>query len=211
MSHGNTLAPTVGLILLAAGASRRLGAPKQLLSYQGESLLRRAAHTALASVCRPVVAVLGAHRESVRSEIADLPLEIIVNEEWSSGMGASIRVGLQHLAATVDAVVIMLCDQPLVGAALIDRLAAVYRAGNAPLIASKYNATHGVPALFDRRLYPALLALEGAQGAKKVILAHSGQRAEVYAPEAAHDVDTLADYQGLCAPEAAGRVGTRRV
>jgi molybdenum cofactor cytidylyltransferase len=190
---------TVGLLLLAAGASRRLGAPKQLLSYKGESLLRRAARTALASLCRPVIVVLGAHRESVESEIADLPLEIVFNEEWAMGMGASIRAGMEYLTARADtrAVVVMLCDQPRVEARIINELVAAYCATNAPLVTAKYDGTHGVPTLFDQRLYPALLALTGSQGAKSLILAHSAHLSEVPAPEAALDVDTLADYERL--------------
>ncbi len=199
MKHEEAGASTVGLLLLAAGASRRLGAPKQLLSYQGESLLRRAARAALASVCRPVIVVIGAHHERVAGEIADLPLEIVVNGQWASGIAASIRAGMEHLAARAGnrAVVVMLCDQPRVDARIINDLVAAYRATDAPLVAAKYNATHGVPALFDRRLYRALLTLTGAQGAKNIILASSADLLEVPAPEAAFDVDTPADYERL--------------
>jgi molybdenum cofactor cytidylyltransferase len=199
MTNEDGATSTVGLLLLAAGASRRLGAPKQLLAYKGESLLRRAARTALASLCRPVIVVLGAHRESVESEIADLPLEIVFNEEWAMGMGASIRAGMEYLTARADtrAVVMMLCDQPRVEARIINELVAAYRVTNAPLVTAKYDGTHGVPALFDQRLYPALLALTGSQGAKSLILAHSAHLSEVPAPEAALDLDTLADYERL--------------
>ena len=199
MTSEDGVTSTVGLLLLAAGASRRLGAPKQLLAYKGESLLRRAARTALASLCRPVIVVLGAHRESVESEIADLPLEIVFNEGWAMGMGASIRAGMEYLTARADtrAVVVMLCDQPRVEARIINELVAAYRVTNAPLVTAKYDGTHGVPALFDQRLYPALLALTGSQGAKNLILAHSAHLSEVPTPEAALDVDTLADYERL--------------
>jgi molybdenum cofactor cytidylyltransferase len=162
-------------------------------------LLRRAARTALASLCRPVIVVLGAHRESMESEIADLPLEIVVNEQWATGMASSIRAGMKHLVSRAEtcAVVVMLCDQPLIDARIINELVAAYRKTGAPLVAAKYNGTHGVPALFDRQLYSALLALTGSQGAKSVILAHSAHLSEVPAPEAALDVDTLADYERL--------------
>jgi molybdenum cofactor cytidylyltransferase len=191
--------PTVGLLLLAAGASSRLGVPKQLLAYEGESLLRRAANAALASLCRPVIVVLGAHRERIESEVADLPLEIVMNEQWAAGMGVSIRAGMKHLSvcANTNAVVVMLCDQPRVDSKTIDSLVATYRRSGAPLVAAKYNGTHGVPALFDRQLYPALLALEGSQGAKSIILANAAHLAEVPAPEASLDIDTLVDYERL--------------
>lgn len=189
----------VGLLLLAAGGSRRLGEPKQLLVYEGETLLRRAARTALASLCHPAIVVVGAQAEKTRAEIADLPLTIVVNEAWPNGMASSIRAGMERLTAHEDthAVVVMLCDQPLVGAEVINKLVGAYRATNAPLVAAKYNDTHGAPALFDWRLYPALLALTGSQGAKNVVLAHSAHLTEVPAPAAAFDVDTLADYERL--------------
>ena len=115
------------------------------------------------------------------------------------GMSASIRAGTEYLTARADthAVVVMLCDQPRVEARIINELVAAYRATNAPLVTAKYDGTHGVPALFDQRLYPALLALTGSQGAKSLILAHSAHLSEVPTPEAALDVDTLADYERL--------------
>jgi len=189
----------VGLILLAAGGSRRLGEPKQLLVYEGETLLRRAARTALASVCRQVVVVLGAHAEQMKAQVEDLPLKTVVNEMWSNGMASSIRAGMERLTTHDDtcAMVVMLCDQPLVDAEIINKLVAAHRTTNALLVAAKYDGTHGVPALFDRRLYPALLALTGAEGAKTVILAQSAHLTEISVPTAAFDVDTLADYGRL--------------
>src|SRR5437868_1282596 len=104
----------IGLLLLAAGASSRMGAPKQLLRYEGRTLLRRAAETALASVCRPVVVVLGAHAPQLQPELIGLPLRIVVNTHWEQGMGSSLRVGMETLLqepkAEIEAVVIMLCD-----------------------------------------------------------------------------------------------------
>lgn len=189
----------IGLLLLAAGGSRRLGEPKQLLVYEGETLLRRAARTALASLCHPVVVVLGAHAERMQAEVKDMPLETVVNETWPNGMASSIRAGMEYLTTHHDtcAVVVMLCDQPLVDAEVINKLVAAYRTTNAPRIAAKYNGTHGVPALFDQQLYPALLALTGSQGAKNIILAHFAHSTEVPVPQAAFDIDTLADYKRL--------------
>lgn len=189
----------IGLLLLAAGGSRRLGEPKQLLVYEGETLLRRAARTALASLCHPVVVVLGAHAEKMQAEVEGLPLITVLNETWPNGMASSIRAGMEYLTTHYDtyAVVLMLCDQPFVDAEAINELIAAYRTTNAPLVAAKYNGTHGVPALFDRRLYPALLALTGSQGAKNIILAHYAHSTEVLVPQAAFDIDTLADYERL--------------
>jgi molybdenum cofactor cytidylyltransferase len=109
----------IGGILLAAGGSSRLGKPKQLLQFQGRSLIRIAADTLTNSLCRPIVVVLGAETDRSAYEVADLPVGVCANGEWQTGMGSSIRSGLQHLLGNepdLDAVVIALCDQPLVPA-----------------------------------------------------------------------------------------------
>ncbi len=195
----DTTALPIGVLVLAAGASRRLGTPKQLLPYLGKSLLRHAAQAALDAACGPVIAVLGAYREHTEKEITDLPLEIAVNTRWETGMASSIHVGLEHLMARLEtrAVIVMLCDQPRVDAELVKKLVSTYEETHAPLVAAGYSGTHGVPALFDRRLYPALLKLAGAQGAKRIMLANAAHLVEVPAPQAAQDIDTLADYERL--------------
>jgi len=107
-----------------------LGQPKQLLSFRGRSLLRHAAETALASVCRPVVVVLGAFAERLNGELSGLPVTVAMNLQWAEGMSSSIRAGLKALAAESagpNAVVIMLCDQPLVSAQFLNRLVAVHQ------------------------------------------------------------------------------------
>src|SRR5947199_10804400 len=87
----------VGLLLLAAGGSARMGAAKQLLRCEGQTLLRRAAETALASVCRPVIVVLGARCDALRPELHGLPVEITENPDWALGMGSSISAGVQAM------------------------------------------------------------------------------------------------------------------
>ncbi|MDD5580467.1 MAG: nucleotidyltransferase family protein [Methylobacter sp.] len=185
------------LLLLAAGNSQRLGRPKQLLMYQAETLLRRAARIVLASLCHPIIVVLGAQAEKMQAELKDLPVITVFNGIWPTGMASSIRIGIEHLILQdeIGAVVVMLCDQPGVDVEAINKLVIAYRTTNAPIVAAKYNGTHGVPALFARQFYPALLALTGSQGAKSIILAHAAQLTEVSMPEAAFDIDMLADYE----------------
>lgn len=193
----------VGVVVLAAGASRRMGEPKQLLRYGGESLLRRAVQAAIGSRCRPVVVVLGAHAEALRGEAAGA--QVVVNEEWAEGMSSSVRCGLRALdAATsgqVDAAVLTLCDQPFVMSGVIDRLVAAYEEKLPTLVASRYEAggelTSGVPALFSRELFAELMGLRGAEGAKRVIVRHAPEATVVSVPEASFDVDTPEDYRVL--------------
>ncbi|MCW3100168.1 MAG: 4-diphosphocytidyl-2C-methyl-D-erythritol synthase [Chthonomonadaceae bacterium] len=193
--------PTIGLILLAAGGSTRLGTPKQLLPYAGKTLLRRAAETAVDSACRPIQVVLGAAAEQCVLELRDLPLSTVVNEEWVEGMGSSLRLGLETLLSAspvpLDAVIVMLCDQPLLTVGTLNALAAAYATTSCPIIASQYGEVSGVPALFDRSLFPELLDLSGAQGAKQIFGHHADQTHKIAFPDGAVDIDTAADYTRL--------------
>lgn len=190
----------IGIVVLAAGGSTRMGEPKQLLRYGGTTLLGRAVAVALGSRCRPVVVVLGSGAEAARAEV-DPRARVVVNEAWEEGMGSSIRCGVSALGDAAAAAVVMLCDQPFVTSELIDRLVEAHLDRGAPVVASEYDAagerTRGVPALFDRALFPELLALSGAQGAKRVVERHASDLVTVPAPEAAFDVDTPDDYESM--------------
>lgn len=192
---------TIGVVILAAGGSTRLGTPKQLLQYQGVSLLRRAATTALASVCTPVVVVLGASFERCLLELKDLPLLTVENSSWEDGMGSSLRLGMERLLGagpdSLDAVVIMLCDQPLLTVAVLEALVAEYRATGCQIAASKYGQALGVPALFDRSLFPELRALAGTQGAKRILQRYPDRIHQLAFPGGEIDIDTAADYADL--------------
>lgn len=188
----------VGLILLAAGGSSRLGRPKQLLRYQGQTLLRRAASAAIASGCSPVIVVLGEVSAECVRELAGLNVEIICNSAWEHGIGTSIRAGLHSLqAAFVDAVVIQLCDQPRVDEIHLRRLVAEFEGSDTAIVATDYGGHTGVPALFARRMFPALAALPDQAGARNVIQSQVGSVVRVPCPEAAIDVDTPEDYRRL--------------
>lgn len=194
-------ASEIGLILLAAGASRRMeNRAKQLLEFEGETLLRRAAQTALASRCSPVCVVLGANSESLRAEVADLPVEIAVNEDWSSGMASSLRTGLRKLLETepkIAAVCVLLADQPLVDFRVINRLVETFERGGDAVAASRYEETVGVPAIFPKRLFGELSNLTGEAGAKKIIERYASETLKIAVPEAALDIDSPLDYERL--------------
>jgi molybdenum cofactor cytidylyltransferase len=194
--------PAVALIILAAGASTRLGTPKQLLTYGGQSLLFRATQTALASVCKPVVIVLGAYAEALKQEVKDLPVEVVENSNWTEGMSSSVRTGITALNSfsdQIDAAVLMLCDQPFVSVDVINNLVEIYRVTNKLIIASEYGEALGVPALFSRSLFEELVILKGDVGAKRVIIKHSSEVYKVAFSRGAIDIDTPQDYQEFLA------------
>ena len=203
-SERNATAPEssgpVALLLLAAGASTRMGRPKQLLPYRGRTLLRHAAETAVASGCAPVVLVTGALHDELVAELADLPIQAVRNKNWETGMASSIHTGLAALAPVLPpAVLIMLTDQPLVTSELLRQLVARQRQTQAPIVAASYGDALGVPAVFARALLPELRKLQGAQGAVRLIASLGNAVARVDFPAGLVDIDTLAEYQALLA------------
>ncbi len=191
---------TIGLVILAAGASTRMGAPKQLLYYQGCSLLRHLAEEAIASECQPTVVVLGAYAEQIKPEISQLPVQVVENMQWALGMSASIRAGIKALNGScqnLEAVVIVLCDQPFVSSQIINQLIESYHSTGKPIIASEYAGTLGVPALFSKSCFSELTTLRGSEGVKQVIKKHVHQVFGIPFPAGAIDIDTPKDYQFL--------------
>jgi molybdenum cofactor cytidylyltransferase len=185
------------LIILAAGGSTRLGTPKQLLKYRGKTIIRRAAETALATPFRPVIAVLGAEAARVKEELAGLEVLTVENPAWPSGMGSSIRAGMA-LLPDVDAVLLTLCDQPLLQPAHLEMLAAAYIGGQpCSIAAASYEGVAGVPALFSRAHFGELCALADGEGAKRLLVTHASRLITIPLPAAAIDVDTREQYEAL--------------
>jgi molybdenum cofactor cytidylyltransferase len=189
---------SIGMLILAAGASTRLGKPKQLLQYQGQSFLRHIADVAIASPCQPILVVLGAQAKQLRSEVNDLPVMLVENQDWATGISSSIRVGLEALQTqcqSLDAALITLCDQPLISVQLIQQLVEQYKLTNQRIIASEYAGIVGVPALFSRALFPDLMRLQGDVGAKRLIYQLINEVVPIAFPDGAIDIDTAQDYE----------------
>lgn len=189
----------IGILLLAAGGSTRMGRPKQLLRLGGRTLVRRATATALA-VGGPVVVVTGADAEQIAAEVRDLPVQIVENPDWPRGMGSSIRAGVQALTGShpgLDALIVTLCDQVDVSSATLDRLVVAHRETGKELCGATFAEAVGPPALFGRRHFAELLRLPDAAGAKPVLLSHPTDLLRVPCPEAAQDLDTWEEYERL--------------
>jgi len=187
----------IGIVILAAGGSARLGEPKQLLALEGRSLLRRTVEAALASRCEPVVVVVGAGGQRMRAELADLPLRIVQNDHWSEGLSTSLRAGLEALEGEVEAMVFVPCDQPALDAVMLNRLATAHEASGKPIVVSGYGEAWGAPMLIARRFWAELKALRGDRGAQPVAYRHAGEVECVPFPEGACDIDTREDYEAL--------------
>ena len=190
---------SIGAVILAAGASSRMGKPKQLLEYNGLTLVRRAALAARDAGCDPVVVVTGADAEELEKELRELNLQEANNPAWESGMGSSIRAGIQAVKANdkITAVVLMLCDQPFVTSNVLSALIAAHRKTGREIVASSYGGTIGVPALFGKAFFTELLRLEGEAGAKQVIQRDFTQVHLLPFPQGEIDIDTPADFARL--------------
>jgi len=155
----------VAAVILAAGASSRLGEPKQLVLLAGERLLERAARVAAEAGCEPVVVVLGSQAHAIQAGCALSHAIVVVNDAWAEGMASSIRCGVAQVASC-EAVIVMTCDQPAVTAAHLRSLIAL--GANEP-VASSYSGRHGVPAYFPLRYLSALGELQGDAGARSLL------------------------------------------
>ena len=192
--------PRVAAILLAAGASTRMGRPKQLIRVGGETLLRRTARIAVEAGCSPVIVVLGSRAEEICPELDGLPVTIAVNKNWAEGMASSLRCGLASISELWSAaarVLVLVCDQPLLSVEHIRSLLRTQAAGNALVTASLYRDRAGVPAVFASQLFPELMTLQGDQGARELILAHKDQVETIAWSAGALDVDLPEDLEAI--------------
>lgn len=184
------------IVILAAGASRRLGIPKQLVEIDGQTLIRHAVETALAADSGSVHVVIGADEARVRAELEGLPVAILVNEQWNEGIASSIRVAVAALRDRATTITLMLCDQPGVTADVLRRLFENFRTMHATVIASRYPEGPGVPALFHKDHFDALQSLRGDIGARQLI--RELDRDVVMIPfDSPDDIDTPADIARL--------------
>jgi molybdenum cofactor cytidylyltransferase len=190
----------VGAVVLAAGSSSRLGRPKQVIRFRGESLLRRAARAALAGGCSPVVVVTGAYAELSKRELDGLDVGVAFNHRWQTGMASSIGVGLRALLTAdinASAAVFLLCDQPHIDSDIVSRLTKAHRLTRGSVIASSYGDSFGAPALFSRSLFGELARLEGGAGAKRLIERHASDAHFIPFRGGEVDLDTPEDLASL--------------
>ncbi len=194
------LAPAV---LLAAGASTRLGQPKQLLqlpTFGGETLLDHAVGLAQAAGAMPLFVVLGAHAEEIQRQSQLSHCTVLRNEAWAEGMASSIRIGIAAVieqAPNASGAILLVCDQPALSVEHLRQLLATHRKEPDNIAASHYAGRPGVPAVFPRALFPALMELQGDQGAR-AILQRSGRIVhQLEFPRGEWDIDSPGDMETL--------------
>jgi len=164
---------SVAALILAAGGSRRLGQPKQLLLCEAETLLNRAIRMAAEAGALPVLVVLGSQFAVIRASIDSRNAIVVHNDRWRQGMGRSIEAGMRALelcAPESQGILLMGCDQPrLTAEHLRELMHAVASHGSAAIVASSYAGVYGVPAVFPRETFAELRRIPGDKGARSVI------------------------------------------
>ena len=187
------------VLILAAGSSSRLGQSKQLVKFEGQSLLQRTA--AIALTCSEKVAVvLGSQFDRHQKDIAQLPVAIIQNTAWQKGMGSSLKVGMQKILSLWPAtteIIVLVCDQPRVTSELMQRLIDRSHHSIKQAICCSYQNTLGVPALFKKEMFPHLLQVSDSEGAKKLIQQNPDKVDSVQFEGGKLDIDTPEDLQQI--------------
>jgi len=187
--------PVAGVVL-AAGTSSRMGENKLFLRLGGETVLRRAVHTALAAGLEPVLVVLGHESERARTELEGLPCAPVLNPDYARGIHTSLRTGIAAVPEDAPAALVLLADMPFVTAEMVLAVVARYRGGEAPLVVSTYDGVDAPPMLYDRALFAELRALDGDGCGKRVVKRHRGEALDVAWPAAAlGDLDQPADVE----------------
>ncbi len=196
--HGNNT--IIEVMIMAAGASRRLGQPKQLLKYKGETLIRKIIKEAHDSNIGNISVITGHDHKRIKNEITDLNINIFYNEEWEEGLGASIRNGLRHIIDKnpgTNAILLSMVDQPFVNVAHLKKLVNAYDPSRQMIIASAYAATFGVPILIDSFYFDMLKELKGDEGGKKIFVNFLKNIVEIPFIEGKIDIDEQKDLSSL--------------
>ncbi len=207
----STRRSTLHALILAAGASRRFGSPKQLVRLDGQSLVQRAVGHASGLLGAAVTIVLGAHAAQIAETLPPGSAGTLINRNWQEGISSSIRLGVQRLPGACDGVLLMLADQPLVTGETLRRLITAWRRQPRQIIASRYGSVTGVPAIFPRWCFGDLTALRGDQGARLIIRRYADHVVRLAHPEAAVDIDYPEDLLDITAAESAAATEHGRV
>lgn len=188
---------TLHVLVLAAGASSRLGQPKQLVRLGGRPALHRVVSHCVAVAGNAVTVVIGAHARELTHLLSHSPASVIVNREWQEGIAASIRRGLAALPAACDALMIVLGDQVALTVADLKRLINTWKEDDGTIATAVYDGHVGVPAIFPRLCFSELAQLRGDQGARLILERNQYRLARVPMSNAAIDLDTPQDLREL--------------
>src|ERR1700686_2078185 len=189
----------VSAVVLAAGMSRRMGTPKQLLRIGGETILEHTLKNVRASAVSEIVLVLGFAAESVKKEISIERLKVVHNQDYQQGMGTSLRSGLAAVEAKASAALIVLADQPFVRPETLNKLIACHQESKPQIIIPMYRGFRGNPVLLDRSVFPELKELSGDVGCRAIFGSHTENIRKLAVDDVGIllDIDSREEYQKL--------------
>jgi molybdenum cofactor cytidylyltransferase len=190
----------IAIIILAAGGSSRLDKPKQLVRHQGRTLVSHVTAEAFNAGLLPVLVVTGAGSETIAKELDETNAEIVYNDRWQEGVASSIVKGITHLMdnyAGAEDVIVAVCDQPFVSEELFMQLMDAKKTTGKGIVGSAYAGTVGTPVLFDQSYFRDLAALQGDQGAKKLLKMYADDMTTVPFEQGEVDIDTQDDLNRL--------------
>jgi molybdenum cofactor cytidylyltransferase len=195
---------TISCVVLAAGASSRLGEPKQLLEFDGRPVLQHVIDVAANSEASEIIVVLGHDAERVEGALR-LPegVRTVVNERYRDGQSSSLKAGLEAVGQKAEAALVLLGDQPTVEASAVELVLSGWRAAGTDVARARYEGVVGHPVVIDRRCFEAFAKLEGDKGARGLIDRGLLEVTDVNLPGPPPvDIDTRPDYEALIRGEA---------
>jgi molybdenum cofactor cytidylyltransferase len=196
--------PSLHAIVLAAGASRRFGSPKQLVRLDGRPLMHTVVSRAVEVAGHSVTVVLGANAAELAPLLRHSTASIVINRDWDEGLASSIRAGIARLPGSCGGVMLVLADQAAVTAEDLRRLAGAWRRQPAYIVAAQYGATLGAPAIFPSSSFRDLAELRGDRGASVLFHRNPDRVVRVPMESAALDIDTPEDLLRVT-PQNAGK------
>ena len=188
-----------GIVLLAAGASTRLGQPKQLLMYKGKTLIQHMLHMVSDFQDAEIRVVLGANFDEIIDQIDIAGEKVVFNEDWENGLSTSIKRGLFDLTSNfpdIAGVMFVLCDQPFVDKSLLIKVFEAFESEKG-IAACSYDGILGTPAMFDKSFFDEILSLKGDKGAGLIIKQHRDKTTIIPFEDGSKDIDTFADLRHL--------------
>ncbi len=190
----------VGVVVLAAGSSSRLGQPKQLIKYKNKPLLQNIIdHSQVLSFTSKVL-ILGANAEEIKKNINAGEFKVFINDQWEDGIASSIRKGVRCLLEStpdLEHILFLLSDQPFITSKLLEELLDMHKKQGKTITGCSYNNTVGVPAIFRAQLFQELCHLKGDRGARTLIRKYPDRVAAVPFDLGSVDIDEPEDYSRL--------------
>ncbi len=190
----------VGVLILAAGNSSRMGSIKQLLPWENTTMIGHVVHQAEVSNASEVLVVLGANFDLIKNKMSFKKADFIENKNWKLGLGSSISCGVQYVLSkwgSLNGILVMLADQPLIDTSYLNLMIDKFETSEKGIIATKYKSRVGVPAIFSQLYFKELAELGDDFGAKKIIAKHKDDIFEMEGKGKTEDIDTLEDYKDL--------------